>query len=210
MKRKTSDIKFNRNHKVKVSINGERQKDMFQYMTSWQSFVYRVKSFFRNLFIGIILVSIIGLIVYVSRIVYPVTVYEIKKEVVQDKSLENKISELENKLVEDIFIKESGGNTEDDALITFDPNPKDSRIEKASVGGCQFKIPTMQEQYIKYYGVQLTRKEAVMIALDDMKCKEVMHKTIFAEQYGWQKWYTTCTQKIDCKARLAVISELKK
>ena len=209
MKKKSFDI--NKNHKVRMYYNGVRQKDIYPHLTDWEVFKLKVKKFFISLFRTIVWVGMIAIICLVFREVYPrVVSVPGETQTIIDSSLEDKIEQLKWNLVKDVFDKERDGHVEDDGLITFDPNPKNPKVEIPSIGGCQFKVPTMQEKYLKYYGDQLTRKEAILVSLDDNKCQDIMYNVIFKEKEGWRNWYTTCTKKVDCVERINRIKDLEK
>lgn len=210
MRKKINEMKVNKNHKVRVYADGKRLKDMYQYKTGFGVFIYKVKKFFIQLFRISITLGFIILVAYIYREFNPKIVPEVQTQTIIDSSLEDKIEKMKWSLVKDIFDKERAGHIEDDGLITFDPNPKRPSVEIPSIGGCQFKVTTMQEKYLKYFGDKLTRKEAVIMSLDDDKCQAVMYHTIFKEQEGWRNWFTTCTKKVACEARLATIRELEK
>lgn len=179
-----------------------------RFNTPLQVFVERVKRFLGLCVIGIVVAGVIVAIALVGREINPKIIYEVKeKEVVLD-NLAGKIDQLKGELIKDIYDIERGGKTEDDALITWDPNPNHKSVEIASIGSCQWKIPTLQESYLKHYGETLTRKQAVLIALDDEKCKEVMTKVIFGEENGWKKWFNSGV-KVKASERLAVIKSLE-
>lgn len=85
--------------KVRLYINGERQKDIRPNMTKWQIFIYKVKRFFKVLFWGIVLMSIVIGIFEAGRYLYPAKVYttqEIIKEVQFFPPILNKISQAES------------------------------------------------------------------------------------------------------------------
>lgn len=194
---------------TKIFWNGKRLKDIYPHATKWQVFKYKLKKLLEKIIVAVVLIGAVITIFKAGSIFNPSVVYEIQeKEIILD-NLTEKINQLKGELIKDIFYAESGGHSEDDALITWDPNPKHKSVEIASIGNCQWKIPTLQESYLKHYGIELTRKAAVLIALDDEKCKEVMTKVIFDEVDGWRKWYNSGV-KVKALERLKVINELEK
>lgn len=179
-----------------------------RFNTPWQVFVEKVKRFLGLCVIGIVVAGVIVSIALIGRAINPKIIYEVKeKEVVLD-NLASKIDQLKGELIKDIYDNERAGRTEEDALITWDPNPNHKSVEIASIGSCQWKIPTLQESYLKHYSITLTRKEAVLLALDDEKCKEVMTKVIFNEENGWRKWFNSGV-KVKASERLAIIKSLE-
>lgn len=180
-----------------------------RFNTPWQILVERVKRFLGLCLISVIITGVVIVIAVIGRLVNPKIIYQPQvKEVVLD-NLSSKIDQLKGELIKDIFDNERAGNSEEDALVTWDPDPKRPSVEVASIGSCQWKIPTLQESYLKHYGEQLTRKGAILIALDDEKCKEVMTKVIFGEENGWRKWFNSGV-KVKAQQRLEVIRELEK
>lgn len=157
----------------------------------------------------ILLIIGIGIICYFcggyfnKEIVYK----QVEKEVVLD-NLIGKINQLKGEIINDIFMSENGGNKEDDVLITYDPNPRNKKVQIASVGNCQFKLSTIQYYEKQLYNKDLTRKEALMIAISDEKCKELMTDIIFKYKDGWQEWYNS-GKKINASDRLSIIRELE-
>lgn len=155
--------------------------------------------------LGLIVLVIIA-IAFLSREIAPKIVYQ-EKEVILD-NLTEKVNQLKGELIRDIFNIERGGHSEDDGLITFDPHPINKRVQVASIGNCQFKVATLQYYKQKLDGATLTGKEALLLALDDEKCKELMSKIIFTEEDGWRNWFNSGV-KVNAKARLQVIKQLE-
>lgn len=189
--------------KMKVFIQGKRMRDIYPFASKYQVFKYRVRKFFRRLMlivVGTIVVFIAGTII---RELFPVTVYEVQeKEVVLD-NLKIKVDQLKGEIIADIKKGECGHYTDDDGIIIFDSN------KKASIGCYQFQKDTVIYYYKKFYGKDITGREAVLIALDDQKASELTYKIVFGEENGWRNWYNT-GKKYNLEARLKVIRELEK
>lgn len=204
MKKKIQDI--NRNHKVRVYYNGKRQKDMYQHLTKFGVFKLKVKRFIKTVFVLTVWLGVIFGIVMIAREFYPKVEYK-DKEVIVD-NLSEKIEELKWDVVNKVWDKERAGKLEKDALITWDPNPNNPKVEIASIGTCQFKIPTIIYYEKKLYNVDMNRYDATMLALSDSKCKDLMYDIIHKDPIGWQNWLNSC-KKVDCKGRLAIINDLQ-
>lgn len=129
------------------------------------------------------------------------------QEVILD-NLTAKINELKGKLVSDLKQCESGGVSEDTALITFDPHPTKKNVQIASLGNYQFKVSTIQFYYNKFYSQDLTNKEAVLIALDDEKAGKLASDIIFRDG-SLGNWYN-CSKKMGLENQLKIIRELEK
>lgn len=138
-----------------------------------------------------------------SKVVYK----QVEKEVILD-NLKAKINELKGSLVKDLKQCESGGASEDRALITFDPHPTNKKVQIASLGNYQFKVSTVQFYYNKFYSQDLTNKEAVLIALDDEKAGNLASDIIFIDG-ALSNWYN-CSKKLGLEGRLNIIMELEK
>lgn len=136
-------------------------------------------------------------------------VYErelVEKQILLD-NLTDKINELKGELINDLKMCESGGASEDTALITFDPHPTNKKVQIASLGNFQFKVSTIQHYYKKFYNKDLTNKEAVLIALDDKKASELASDIIFIDG-AVSNWYN-CNKKMGLQGQLDIINKIK-
>jgi hypothetical protein len=120
-----------------------------------------------------------------------------------DNMFEGKINALKNELVYQLKGCEGGKATEDDALIIFDTN------KKASIGQWQFQIDTVIYYYKKLYGESITRKQAVLIALDEAKSAELAERVLFEEPKGYTNW-AICSAKHDIQKQIALIKKMDK
>jgi hypothetical protein len=124
----------------------------------------------------------------------------------EDTSVEkyaNKIETLKAGVVEQLMSCEGAGYKEDDGIIIFDTN------NKASIGLAQFQISTVQHYYKTLYGKTITRKEAVLIALDKQKAKELAQDVMFkTKNKASGDWYN-CEKKLNLDAQIDVIKKLE-
>ena len=195
-----------KNKKVKLYINGIRKKDIYQYMTKWQIFLHRVKTFFKVLVGGIILVAMLVGIFELGAFLKPNVVYK-DKEVVLD-NLVVKVNELKGQLVSEIQKCESAGYDENDGIITFDGN-KNKKVEIPSIGTYQWKKSSIIYYYDTLYQKDITGKEAVLIALDDEKAGQLASDVIFRTDNGLSNWLN-CSRKMGSVQKLQVINSLLK
>ena len=72
-----------RNKKVRLYYMGKRQKDIYLNKTKWQIFVLRVKTFFKVLFWGIMVVLFLTGIFEAGSYLNPKTIYT-KQEVIKE------------------------------------------------------------------------------------------------------------------------------
>jgi len=77
---------------------------------------------------------------------------------------------------------ESAGFSEEDAPIIFDSN------NKASIGVFQFQKATIIHYFKTLYKEDITPKEAVMIALDEKKSRQLAEDIVFSS--GLSDWKT--------------------
>lgn len=148
----------------------------------------------------------------------PLVTEKIKiKEVYVDNSLQEKLSELKEGVLDDLKTAEIRGYEHLDAIIVFDPRKKDLascqrvggvRLHCYSFGPFNFKVATVQHYYEKFYGYTPTDKEAIDIALDNELSRELAHKVIFEEVGGINNWVNSA-RKIDAHSRITFIRGLE-
>jgi len=132
---------------------------------------------------------------------------QVEKEIILD-NLVSKVNELKGGLMSELKACESGGVSEDKALITFDPHPTNKKVQIPSLGNYQFKVSTVQFYYKKFYGKEITNKEAVLIALSDEKAGELASDVIFRDG-SLNNWYN-CTKAHGLQNKLDIINLLIK
>ncbi len=179
-----------------------------RFNTPWQVLMAKVKHIIYLIVIGLVIFTIFFGVGYIGSKMFPTVKYEqIEKEVVLD-NLTAKVDELKASLIKDIFDIERAGHKESDGLITWDPNPNHKSVQIASIGSCQFKVSTIQYYMTKLHQKTLSGKDAILLALDDEKCKQLMNDVIFTEKDGWKNWLNSGI-KVNAQARLAIIRELQ-
>jgi hypothetical protein len=143
----------------------------------------------------------------------------VTKEKQVDFSLEQKVSELQSELLDDLKRAEVGGYENMDVIIVFDPLRKDLnkcrqvggvRLHCYSFGVYNFKIDTVKYFYEKYYYETLTDLEALELALDPERSRDLAHTIIFSEDKGGIFHWTNSAKKIDAKRRIGFIRDLMK
>lgn len=132
---------------------------------------------------------------------------QIEKQVILD-NLTAKVNELKGSLVSDLRQCESAGAKESDGLVTFDPHPKNKKVQIPSFGLYQFKKSTVQFYYKKFYNKDITGMEAIQIALSEAKSAELASEIIFRDS-ALSNWYN-CSKKLGLQSRLNIINELLK
>jgi len=159
----------------------------------------------KKVYIVLIVLVFLGVAYYLgdknSEIIYQ----PVKETVILD-NLKAKVNQLKGELVLDIKNCESKGYKESDGLVTFDPNPKNKKVQIPSFGLYQFKVSTVQYYYKKFYNKDITGLEAINIALSEEKAGELAADVIFKDG-ALDNWYN-CSKKNDSRAKLNVINSL--
>ena len=147
-----------------------------------------------------VMFGVIALIVIVNTA--NKTEYSVIPEVHAEPSFEGKIEDLKADVVERLKQCESREATEDDAVI----NPHDGG--SPSFGLLQFKLATVQHYVKKFEGKDITRYEALQIAMDEERARALAKQVIFEEVGGVFNW-ENCTRIQNLAPRIEVIRELE-
>lgn len=183
--------------------NGKKLCQVYPHATKFEVFKFKFKRFFRRLFWILLTLAILFGIFKAGSYYNPAMIYQVsEREVVVD-NLTGKIDELKENLVTDIMKCESAGYTEDDGIIIFDSN------KKASIGVYQFQIDTVVYYYKTLYNQDITKKEAIIIAIDENKAHELATDIIFNTDKGLSNW-VNCTKKVGATQQLEIIRQLEK
>ena len=146
----------------------------------------------------------------------------INHEVIVEKNigiaLEQKIEQLKQELIDDIDRSETPNHNRDDLVIVLDPtNANKSKCKQTggvrlycySIGNFQWQLVSLQEEYLKHYGMKLTDREAFEVANDYDQARELTYKVVFAESKGGiYRWLNT-SKKIDAVKRIEFIRSLE-
>lgn len=112
-----------------------------------------------------------------------------------------KIEQLKAEVLDTLKNCESRTHTESDGLIVMDSN------NELSIGLFQFQILTVQHYYKSIYQQEITRKEAVEIALNEQKSRQLANDIIFTAQ-GIRNW-ANCATKHELNQKVAFIKNLE-
>ena len=132
-------------------------------------------------------------------------------------SLEKKIEELKQEVLDDLRHEEIKGHLDADLVIVFDPKDSDDircrkqgnvRLYCYSFGDFNFKIATVQYYYYMFNGIDLSDTEAMNIALDPEQARELAYEIIFNEVGGIWNWKNSA-EKIDAGNRITFIRSLE-
>lgn len=125
----------------------------------------------------------------------------------EDKSgelLASKIESLKDEVVATLSKCESGGYSEEDGIIIFDSN------SKASIGQLQWQVASVIHYYKVLYNKTITRKEAVLIALDKEKASSLAKDVGFKTKNKFGKDWYNCSTKHGLDAQVDLIKKLEK
>lgn len=114
----------------------------------------------------------------------------------------NKLDQLKSDILDDLKFCESGDMDEAQAPIILDTN------HEMSVGLYMFQRNTVIHYYKVLYGEELTRKQAVEIAIDYSKARSLASDILFTTENGWKDWWT-CSKKLDLEQKINVIRQLQ-
>lgn len=127
--------------------------------------------------------------------------YEREIEANQARS-DKKIADLKADILNRLKKCESSNLDASDAPIILDSN------NEISIGLFMFQRDT-----VIYYVKQLekrdiTRQEAVRIAIDDVKARELAGRILFETKDGWRNWYN-CGKKLGLATEIEVIKKVQ-
>ena len=113
-----------------------------------------------------------------------------------------KIEAYKDEVVTDLATKcESVGVREPDAAIILDTNGQ------MSIGSWMFQIKTVQYYVKKFEGRDISRVDAIRIAIDHEKAHDMVKKVLFEVQGGYKEW-ANCAKKLDLSSKIDVVNRL--
>jgi hypothetical protein len=116
-----------------------------------------------------------------------------------------KVKASQDELLNDLSVKcETKGVAEPDGAILLDSN------NQMSIGAFQFQIKTVQHYVSLFEHRQITRVEAIQIAIDHDKAMDLARKIVFTENGGLQNNWVNCTARLDLLPRLQEIQSFSK
>lgn len=136
--------------------------------------------------------------------VEPGTNIEALVEKLSGEKLQEKIAELKHDLVRRLSEDcEAKGSKEPEGLIIFDKNGE------ASIGALQFQVKTVQHYWKQFYGKTLSRKDAILKAVDTAEASTLAEKIIFDEIGGLWNW-KNCAEKLQLSHEVELLRKLSK
>ena len=114
-----------------------------------------------------------------------------------------KIERLKYELVDDLAAKcETKDSKDPDGVIIFDSN------NKPSLGAWQWQTASIQHYVKLFEDKEISRSEAISLAVDHDKARELTKRVIFEDSKGVENWFN-CANKLNLRARIEIIKNLE-
>jgi hypothetical protein len=124
------------------------------------------------------------------------------EKIIEIDNLSTKVAFLKQEAVEKLKNCESNGFVEADAPIILDNN------REISIGLFQYQRDTIIHYYKTLYGKEITRKQAVEIAVDEYESARLTEAILFETDKGWTNWLT-CSKKLGLQKEIEFIKKLQ-
>lgn len=115
--------------------------------------------------------------------------------------MQGRIDNFKGVILSDLAKCETNGVKDPDGAIILDTN------KKMSIGRYQFQRETIIYYYKKFYGQTITNSEAIAIAIDPIKAKNLASKILFSEPKGVDNWLN-CSNKLDLSTKVGILKTL--
>lgn len=169
------------------------------YQRVWAKFVWYVKVAVRIITLGGI-TGVIGYAIFMAG-------WSAKPEHMLAAATDNlpgKVKQMKNEVLDTLSLKcEIKGSTVDNANIIFDSNGK------ASIGPFMFQVKTVIHYYNVLYKKTITGQEAISIANDPVKSRELASDIIFKTANGVGMDWVNCDKKFGLSAKVAWVKQLE-
>jgi hypothetical protein len=116
--------------------------------------------------------------------------------------MEHKIKAAQDTVLDELAGCETKGVKEPDATIILDTNAQ------MSIGAWQYQIKTIQHYVKQFTGNDISRVDAISLAIDHARAKELT-RTILFQEGGYSNW-ANCAKKLDTKTKVEIINSLSK
>lgn len=123
-------------------------------------------------------------------------------ESIAGKILEQKITMLEDEVLETLAHCETGGVAEPNSALIFDSN------NEASIGSYQYQRDTVIYYVEMRDGETINRTESIALAIDFDRATELTRYVLFETENGWKNWWN-CSKKHDLHTQIALINKLR-
>lgn len=195
----------NNKKEMKVFYMGKRVRDS---KGRFYSIINNIKKLFRfSVRLGFVVLTLFSVYKLGQYYTPSEVIYQRVEADVQD-TLKGKITTLKYEVVDAIQKCESQNNK--DLIYTFDPDPRQPNKQIASFGQFQYKLKTIVDYQKMLYGVEITERQALDIALDEGKARDLTLDIVFKDNgKGVLNWFN-CSKKHDLKTKVELIKELEK
>lgn len=118
------------------------------------------------------------------------------------KILTEKYKLLQDEVLLTLSTCETGSVEEQDAAIILDSNGR------MSLGRYQWQRESVQHYYKVLYGEDISRVEAIEIAVDRERATELTRDVLFGEDKGWANWLN-CSNRTGIAKQIELINKLR-
>lgn len=118
-------------------------------------------------------------------------------------TMEAKVALTKGDLVESLAKQcETKTATDPDAAIIFDSN------NEPSIGAFQYQRKTVIHYYKVLYGKDISRVEAIQIAIDHKRAADLTTDILFKTEEGWRNWFN-CAHTLDLPVQIQLLKKLE-
>jgi hypothetical protein len=168
--------------------------DMFKYWFVW--------TVCRRGLQGLIVALFLYASYSVGRYLHPVTAFADRTIDNSEISFKAKIEALKDGVVKQLAACENTGYTENGVQIIWDTN------NKASIGSLMFQIDTVRYYYKLMTGKEISKKDAVILALDEARARELAKWVMFETKNMAGKDWVNCDKKLKLDQQIILIKGL--
>ena len=186
---------------LKVIYNGDFLCNIYPYATKFQVFKYRVAMIMRKtLIVAFVSGAIYGSFQLGRGTTAPIYVQAEDKSSVMYQS---KIEGLKDAVMAKLSQCESAGHKESDGIIIMDTN------NKISVGQFQWQVSSVKHYYKLMTGKDISSKEAIILALNESKARELAKYVAFETKNKIGKDWVNCNLKYGLDMQVDMIKSMQ-
>ncbi len=191
--------------KIKIFKDGVYLRDIYPHSTKFQVLKYRVAQWIgkvvRQFILWLKLGAVATIAMIIGAFIYGTYIGSIDHMVFAENNdtLSVKVDKMKTDVVDTISQLENKTNIP----IVIDDNKSGSlpRKDKVSIGCMQFKIGTIEHYYQVLKKGSISDTEAIMLALDCLRSKDLAQEIIFTTQGGIWNW-STATKEMGTKVEI--------
>lgn len=137
---------------------------------------------------------------FIADIIKPVELHYMKAEAAELPPTPDTIEKMKGDVLDTLAKCESGGKKSEEGIDTIDTN------NKVSYGRYQFQKATVQYYHKRLYAKEISGKDAILLALDDERARELAGAVIFGTENGLDNWIN-CTAWHDLDTLVTLIKK---